>query len=162
HVLETSLRLVHPLMPFVSEDLWQRVPRPASRPPTIALAPYPTAEGDGRADAAIEREMEIVKAVIGAARTVRSEHEVKPAALVPLVVRSGGAGTSGGGAIALLRGHTAAIRTLVRTEGDPSFDGEPPKGAVVAVVPTDMGPVEVFIGLKGLVTKQQELERVAR
>lgn len=46
YVLEASLRLMHPLMPFVTEELWQRTPRPLSRPKSIALAPYPAAKAD--------------------------------------------------------------------------------------------------------------------
>lgn len=40
--LETSLRLLHPFMPFLTEELWQRLPRPASASPSVMLAPFPT------------------------------------------------------------------------------------------------------------------------
>jgi len=159
HVLESSLRLLHPLMPFVTEELWQRVPRPASRPASVALAPYPT-EGDGRIDAAVEREMALVQAIIGAARTVRSEHEIGPRERVPLFLRveSPAAGE-------LIARHLPAIRSLVKTAGDPAVGSTRDKreaGTVVTVVPSDLGAVEVQVGLRGLVSKAKELLRIDR
>src|SRR6201999_1574705 len=56
HTLEAALRALHPYAPFITEDLWQRIPRPASRPVSIALSPYPTA-ADGRKDEPAERDM---------------------------------------------------------------------------------------------------------
>src|SRR4029079_18486118 len=53
HALEAALRGLQPYAPFTPDDLWQPIPRPASRPVSIALAPYPTA-ADGRSDADAE------------------------------------------------------------------------------------------------------------
>ena len=71
HVLETSLRALHPFVPFLTEELWQRLPRPASRPVSIALAPYPTT-ADGRPDDDAERDMALLMSAIGAARFDRT------------------------------------------------------------------------------------------
>jgi valyl-tRNA synthetase len=155
HVLEASLRALHPFMPFLTEELWQRVPRPASRPASVALAPFP-ASSEGRPDAEADREMGIVMAVIGAARTVRSEHEVHPGALVPLALRSNDAGIR-----ALLASELVAIRTLVKTEGDPPIEpsgGGRPPGSVMSVA----GDVEVLVGLRGLVDAAKEEARIDR
>jgi valyl-tRNA synthetase len=155
HVLETSLRALHPFVPFLTEELWQGIPRPRSRPVSIALAPFPRAI-DGRPDAEADREMTIVLDAIGAARTIRSEHEVHPGALVPLVLRSGVPAIR-----ALLASELVTIRTLVKTEGDPvvepSGGGRPP-GSVMSVA----GDVEVLVGLRGLVDGVKEAERVER
>jgi len=162
HVLETSLRLLHPLMPFVTEELWQRVPKAASRPASIALAPYPRAEVDGRVDVAVEREMDLVQAIIGAARTVRSEHEIKPAERVSVWLRV----ENRDSALAdLISRHVPAIRALVKTAGDPQLAGAGDRreaGTVVTVVPSDLGTVEVLVGLRGLVPKGKELARIDR
>jgi valyl-tRNA synthetase len=48
HVMETALRALHPLAPFLTEELWQRVPRPASRPLSLALAPSRPKPRDAR------------------------------------------------------------------------------------------------------------------
>src|SRR5262245_13659976 len=87
HVLETTLRALHPYLPFITEELWQKLPRPANRPISIALAPYPT-RADGRVNAEAEKQMDQLMAAIVAARTVRSEHEIHPTAQMQVVLRS--------------------------------------------------------------------------
>jgi valyl-tRNA synthetase len=158
YVLEASLRLLHPMMPFVTEELWQRVPKPGTRKASIAFGPYPT-EASGRRDAGAERDMEIIKGVTSAARTIRSEHEVHPGAQVPLALH-----TENTELQSLLARHEFAIRPLVKTAGHVKIGprGARPPGSVVSVVPTDAGPIEVIVGLKGLVTKERELERIER
>jgi valyl-tRNA synthetase len=155
HVLEASLRALHPFVPFLTEELWQRVPRPATRPVSVALASFPD-PSVGRADAEADREMDIVSAVISAARTVRSEHEVHPGAQVPLVLRSNDAKVR-----ALLASEIVAIRTLVKTEGEPGIEpsgGGRPPGTVMSVA----GEVEVLVGLRGLVDPAKEEARIER
>jgi valyl-tRNA synthetase len=155
HALETSLRALHPFVPFLTEELWQRTPRPADSPISIALAPFPTAR-DGRPDPEAERQIGILQDAISAARTIRSEHEVHPGALVPLVLRSADPAIRD-----LLTSEIVAIRTLVKTEGDPSIEpvgGARPTGYVMSVA----GEVEVLVGLKGLVEAGKEIARIER
>jgi valyl-tRNA synthetase len=155
HVIETALRALHPFMPFITEELWQRVPRPTSRPKSIALAPYPTAE-DGRIDEQSERVFTALSAAIGAARSMRNEHDVHPSAEVPLVLR-----LAAEDLVEALRAQRSIVRFLVRTAGDPIIEvegGERPKGYVVAVV----SGVQILVGLKGLVDLKKEGERIAR
>jgi valyl-tRNA synthetase len=155
HALETALRALHPYMPFITEELWQKLPRPSTRPATIALAPYPTTT-DGRIDAEAESQMALVMAAIGAARSVRSEHGVKPAAKVPLALR-----VADPGARALLQQQSRMIETLVGSDGAVKISepgGERPRGTVVSVA----GDVEVLVGLLGLIEPKKEKERVER
>jgi valyl-tRNA synthetase len=155
HVAETALRALHPFAPFLTEELWQRIARPPSRPVALALAPFPTAK-DGRADAQIDAEMALVQSVITAARTIRSEHEVHPGAQVRLTLRSNDAA-----ARALLTSEIVAIRTLVKTIGDPAIEpagGGRPEGNVMSVA----GDVEVLVELRGLVDGEKEGARVER
>jgi len=160
-VLEGSLRIMHPLMPFVTEELWQRVPRPLSRKPSVAFGPYPsTRGGDGARDPEVEAWMETLKHVISAGRTVRSEHDIDKKAGVPLRIRS-----ENRDVLAFLREHREAIGLLVKTAGDPLFESpseERHKGAVVSVVASERGPIEVVVGLRGLVSRDGELARVDR
>jgi valyl-tRNA synthetase len=154
HVIESALRALHPFIPFVTEELWQRVPRPAGRPVSVALAPYPT-RADGPADAASEAEMAHLMEAIGAARTIRSEHDVVPSAKVKVRLRSADPALR-----ALLERESRAIATLVRTEGDPLVEapGERPRGSVLSVA----GGIEVLVELRGLVLPEKEKERIER
>jgi valyl-tRNA synthetase len=78
HVLETSLRLLHPMMPFITEEIWQRIPKDKNAPQSLVIHRYPEADKDARTDAIAEREMEQLQQVIVATRTIRSEHDVSP------------------------------------------------------------------------------------
>jgi valyl-tRNA synthetase len=154
HAIEAALRALHPFIPFVTEELWQRVPRPASRPVSIALSPYPT-RADGLADATAEADMANLMQAIGAARTIRSEHDVPPSAKVKVRLRSADPALR-----ALLERESRAVATLVRTEGDPIVEapGERPRGSVLTVA----GSIEVLVELRGLVHPEKEAERIDR
>jgi len=158
HVLDVSLRLMHPLMPYVTEELWQRL-RHTGAPISIALACYP-GEADGKVDENVDREMARLQAVIVAARTVRSEHEVHPAAQVPLTLR-----TDSPSLVADLARGEHAIQTLAKTAGRVMVEpvgGPRAPGTVVTVVATDQGAVELLVGLRGLVEATKERTRIDR
>jgi valyl-tRNA synthetase len=161
YVLEGSLRLMHPLMPFITEELWQRVPKPASRKVSVAFGPFPTKADEAPAsDASANAWMETLQQVISAARTVRSEHSIDNKAEVPVRVRSADAEI-----VELLRSNAEAIRILVKTKGDPVLEapgGPRQAGTTVTVVPSVRGPIEVLVELKGLVEKADELARIDR
>jgi valyl-tRNA synthetase len=155
HVIETALRALHPFMPFITEELWQRVPRPASRPVSISLAPYPT-QADACIDESAERVFAALSGAIGAARSVRNEHDVHPSSEVPLVLR-----VADPALVGALTMQSSIVRFLVRTAGEPRIEvegGERPKGYVVSVV----SGVQVLVGLKGLVEPKKEAERIER
>ena len=88
-VLETVLRLLHPLTPFITAELWERVAPVAQRKAagagsSVVTAPYPVAQPeriDGQADAWVAQ----LKAVVGACRNLRSEMSLSPAERVPLL-----------------------------------------------------------------------------
>ncbi|MEM7447206.1 MAG: valine--tRNA ligase [Myxococcota bacterium] len=75
HVLETTLRLLHPMMPFITEEIWQRIDK-TEAPTSICLAPYPVAAVEGRADPEAVREMEHLKSFVVKTRTIRAEHDL--------------------------------------------------------------------------------------
>jgi valyl-tRNA synthetase len=155
HTIETALRALHPYIPFVTEELWQRVPRPAGRPISVALAAYPTAD-DGVPDAQAEQEMQLVIGAVVAGRTVRSEHQIHPGAKVSVRLRSNNAKSR-----QVLQREILGITTLVKTEGAPVIEpagAERHPGYVVTVA----GDVEVLVGLKGLVEADKEQARISR
>ena len=155
YVLESALRLLHPFIPFITEELWHKVPRPEDHPISLALASYPDA-AVARRDEAAERDMTILQAIISAARSVRSEHEVKPRDEVPLTLR-----TSDASLRAVLEREIRAIRTLVKTAGDPVIEErgkDRPRGSVMSIA----AETEILVGLKGLVEADKEGARIDR
>jgi valyl-tRNA synthetase len=81
NTLEKSLRLLHPFMPFVTEELWQslkqRLPDKGQMPASIIVAPYPFADDKAFAPGA-ERVMDSVIEIIRSIRNVRAQYNVKP------------------------------------------------------------------------------------
>jgi valyl-tRNA synthetase len=161
YVLEGSLRSMHPLMPFVTEELWQRVPRPPSRGASIALGPYPTKVAEIAArDLDTEAWMDLLKEVVSAARTIRSEHDIDKKAEVTMLVRC-----ESRAVLDFLGQNLEGIRLLVKTRGDPLLQplGAPREpGTTLSVLSSAHGPIEVLVVLKGLVDRAHEAARVDR
>jgi valyl-tRNA synthetase len=84
--LETILRLLHPITPFITEELWQKVAPVAGRAgASISIAPYPVAQLE-RVDEAAVAHVAKLKALVDACRNLRGEMNVSPAARLPLFV----------------------------------------------------------------------------
>ncbi len=109
-VFECALRLLHPAMPFLTEELWQRLAAgEAARPASIALAAYPQPDAP-YLDEAAERDMALLQEIIIAVRNLRAQMKVDPKA--PLE----GALYAQNRALDLARGHAEVIRRLANVE----------------------------------------------
>jgi len=89
-VLETALRLLHPITPFITEELWQRVSiaaarRLASDEASVMVQRYPQAD-PARIDSQADAEMELLKRIVDACRNLRGEMNLSPAVRVPLAL----------------------------------------------------------------------------
>ena len=105
-VFEAALRLLHPLMPFLTEELWQRVAAgDPGRPVSIALAAYPQPDPAAIDDAA-ERDMQVLQEIITVARNIRAEIKADPRQQL------GGVLYSQTGALELARCHLDVIQKL--------------------------------------------------
>jgi valyl-tRNA synthetase len=82
-VLDTYLRLLHPVMPFVTEAIWDRIPRLATDPPLLIVARWP---GVGARDEAAEADVEAMLELIRGIRNARTEARLAPTAWLPLDV----------------------------------------------------------------------------
>jgi valyl-tRNA synthetase len=157
HVLETTLRLLHPMMPFITEEIWQRVPKAEGAGKTIMLAPYPEAARDALRDEATEREMTVLQAVIVAARAIRSERDIHPRIELPLTLSAEDAALR-----ALLERERGAIATLCKanvTLAASSGAADSAQGQTATAVAEG---VTLEVALKGLVDDGKEKERIER
>ena len=112
-VLETVLRLAHPLIPFITEELWQTVAPIAGRKTheSIMLAAYPRADLS-RIDEASEAKVERLKALTYACRNLRGEMNVSPALRMPLLVAGGGTEISEFAAILQALGKLSEVQIV--------------------------------------------------
>ncbi|WP_295930677.1 valine--tRNA ligase [uncultured Xanthomonas sp.] len=154
HVLETLLRLLHPLTPFLTEELWQQVaPRLGIAAPTISLQPYPEAAAmDVAAYAGAAADVEWLKAMVSALRRVRSELQVAPSRQVPLLLQGGQAEDR-----ARIERFAAQLRFLLKLESIQWLDdGAPSPAAATAIV----GELTLLVPLEGLVDLDAERLRL--
>jgi valyl-tRNA synthetase len=87
-VLETALRLLHPITPFITEELWQKVaPLAGKKGATIMLQPYPKSQPE-KIDEGAERDMAVLMEWTVAARNLRSEAKIPPGEKLPLYTTS--------------------------------------------------------------------------
>jgi valyl-tRNA synthetase len=105
YVFETSLRLLHPLMPFLTEELWQRLSGEGPRAASVALAAYPLPDA-ALLDEAAERDMATVQEIITSARNLRAEMKADPKQQLDAVLYSQTA------ALALARGAQDVLEKL--------------------------------------------------
>jgi len=150
YVLERSLRLLHPIMPFITEELWQRLPHKGE---TICQSEFilsNSAQLDGRA----EREMALVIEMITRLRNIRSTFNIAPS--VPLIAQIAPADAATRDVMTRMESH---IKRLARIEELQLVDQlEARKGSARAVV----GASEIAIPLEGLIDFDQERARLEK
>ena len=155
-VLEAVLRLMHPLMPFVTEEIWQRVaPLAGKTGPSIMLQPYP-APDPANEDAGAVEHMTWLKELILAIRRVRGELDLPPGRKIPVVL----VGPSNAER-SRVEGREAKpyVQALARVDTIDILEaGAPlPKSATALV-----GNLEVHVPLEGIIDKDAEIDRLER
>ncbi|MEL0307390.1 MAG: class I tRNA ligase family protein, partial [Halieaceae bacterium] len=151
-VLEQALRMLHPFMPFVTEEIWQSVsPLTGTTGDSIMLAPWPTPEPE-HTDLDAEDEIEWMKGIIVAIRTIRSEANIPPATTLEVTV----ANTSALDRDRLQRNGTYLQRLSKSASIIPIENHEAETASLMAL----FGELEVRVPMAGLVDVTAELTRL--
>ena len=161
HVLERSLRLLHPFMPFVTEEIWQnltaRAPSPADGlPPSIMVADYPQADA-GRAalrtDGDVATEMDVVMQTIRAVRNMRAQLRIPAGQKLEAAIETNGMAT-------VVAEEQEVISALARIEPLRLLDSAEAEAA--AGVSLVVNPLVVRLPLAGVVDLDAESQRLNR
>ncbi|WKZ11472.1 MAG: valine--tRNA ligase [Gammaproteobacteria bacterium] len=153
-VLEALLRALHPLMPFITEELWQRVrPLSGATGPTVMLQPYPCVD-EYPADDAAEAEMAWLQAFVLGLRQIRGEMDIAPARPLPVLLQDASAEDR-----RRVAAHAHLLRQLARTESIDVLDpGTEPPVAATAL----LGAMRILVPMAGLIDVAGERERLGK
>ncbi|HEY7885377.1 MAG TPA: valine--tRNA ligase, partial [Cellvibrionaceae bacterium] len=151
-VLEASLRLAHPLIPFITEEIWQRVKTLAGKSgDTIMLAPYPVADNNKIDHSAVDG-VEWMKGVIVGVRNIRGEMNISPGKAIPLYMQHGSADD-----YQRLQDNQLSLQKLANLEAIHwlQAEDEAPMAATALV-----GKLEILVPMAGLIDVEAELARL--
>ena len=151
-VLETLLRVLHPLMPFITEEIWQQVaPRAGIEGDTIMLQPYPSAQSGGDSGDAVD-DIEWVRQFILGIRQIRGEMDIPPGKALPVLLQNAEARDTARAATYahLLErvGRVESIRALAPAEESPA--------SATAL----LGDMRLLVPMKGLIDVDAERQRL--
>ncbi len=156
HVLERTLRLLHPFMPFITEEIWQnlvrRLPAEGDLPASIMVAPYPQPE-PSRQDQQAEDEVSLVMQAIRAVRNTRAQLRIPANQRLEAVVEADGWRNT-------VEEEAGVIRALSRVEPlriVSAGSGEPAASRGVTLV---VNPLVVRLALEGVVDLSAEQQRL--
>ena len=149
-VLERSLRALHPLMPFITEEIWHSVaPLAAVQGSTIMLQPFPRAQND-RIDARAQADILWLKRFALAVRTIRGETHIPPGKKLAVLLRGGSAEDQ-----RRLREQRAALLALAGLASIDTLTGAAPPSATGLC-----GTLEILVPLADLIDRDAELARL--
>jgi valyl-tRNA synthetase len=153
-VLETQLRLMHPIMPFISEEIWQRVaPLAAKSGETIMTQPFPQLD-ESKIDTDALKEMEWVMQFILGMRRIKGEMNIPPGKKLPILLQHSSEQDRN-----WLQANRNYLDVLARLESVTllEVDDIPPESSTALV-----GEMELLIPMAGLIDKEAELARLSK
>jgi len=158
-VLDTSLRLLHPFMPFVTEEIWQKIkgcefqaiPDDSETQESIMISAYPKSLPR---DHQAEEEMSYISDAVMGIRTIRGELNISPSLNLSALIK-----TSSRAAEKVLRDNIHYIKTLAKADRiEVGADIRKPDGAATAI----KGSFEVYVNLQGVLNIASEIDRLKR
>ena len=152
-VHDRLMRLLHPFVPFITEEIWQRIPKRDGEAASVTLAAFPAGEPSW-ADADAERDVEYIKEVVSTIRTVRSERGVPPSRKITAIIEEADAWSA-----TVLAEQAAYIKQLAGLE-TLEFRGDVAPGP--DTVKRVLEHAHVFVPLAGIVDRAHEIERLQK
>ncbi|MFV0476594.1 MAG: valine--tRNA ligase [Parahaliea sp.] len=153
-VLEAALRLAHPFMPFITEEIWQQVaPLAGKSGDTIMLQAYPTSDISG-IDSSASADIEWLKDVIVGVRNIRGEMNIPPGKTLTVLLRNGDDSDK-----SRLEQSVTALKKLARLDSIRFLNpAEETPVAATALV----GQLEILVPMADLIDQEAELQRLAK
>lgn len=151
-VLEALLRLLHPFIPFITEELWQKIaPLAGQSDETIMTQAYPEAD-EGKVDEQANEDIRWLKQFVLGVRRIRSEMDIAPSKQVPVLLQNGDESDQ-----KKLASHEKLITSLARIDSVTWLEAadDAPESAMALV-----GEMKVLIPLAGLIDTEAELQRL--
>jgi len=150
-VLEAVLRLAHPMMPFITEEIWQRIaPLAGKGGDSIMLQPFPVPD-TSKQNADVAKDIEWLKGVIVAVRNIRGEMNISPARQIPVLLRG-----NDGEDQRRMDQNRQFLMSLAKLEKLEWFEGDKAPMSATQLV----GEMEVLVPMAGLIDKDAELKRL--
>ena len=150
HVLEASLKLLHPFMPFITEEIWQKLPKNGD---SIMVSAFPEFRVDG-SDTKVEEAMGKVMEVITGVRNIRGEMNLNPGLKLNALIKTRHADLE-----ATLKKHAGFIREMARMDQlTIGPDIEKPEVSASSV----LGEIDLIIPLEGMMNFEEEKNRVEK
>lgn len=152
-VLETILRLAHPIIPYITEELWQQVaPLAGIKGETIMQQPYPTFD-ESKLDEKAITDLEWVKAFVIGVRRIRSEMDIAPSKALPVLLQDYSANDK-----TLFDTNEAFVKTLAKIESVEWLTDQTAPESAIALI----GDMKILIPLAGLIDKDAEIARLEK
>ena len=150
HVLDSALKLLHPFMPFITEEIWQKLPQNED---SIMVSTFPEYR-EAQTNEAIEKEMEVIMEVITGIRNIRGEMNLNPGLKLNVLVK-----TQNSAIQQTLQDHGEYIRELARVEQlETGPNIKKPKVSASSV----LGEMDLIIPLEGMMDFQEERKRIEK
>ena len=150
HVLDSALKLLHPFMPFITEEIWQKLPQDEN---SIMVSPFPEYR-EAQTNEAIEKEMALIMEVITGIRNIRGEMNLNPGLKLNVLVKTQSSETQ-----QTLKSHGEYVRELARVEKlEAGSNIVKPKVSASSV----LGEMDLIIPLEGMMDFQEERNRVEK
>jgi len=147
--MEDILKLMHPIAPFVTEEIWQALPGERN---LLMLEPFP--EEAGFADPEADRSLELLMGVISGVRNIRSEMQIHPSAKISAIVMANDAAKR-----QIIEDNRASVAAMCRMASLEILPhGKAPEGFASYI----FEDIEIFVSMEGLIDKEKELEKIDR